>query len=421
MTEATSSSPKVGHVIRRFVPAQWGGTESAVFHLSHALQGKGIESPIFSTDMLSRRGSEVFGGVQVHRYAYTFPWLGLSPGAREQMVLKGGNPLSLPMFRGLLAEPGLSLIHTHATHRLGGIARTVARLRGIPYVVTVHGGHFTLPAELTEQMREPFVDHWEWGRAFGWLLGARRTLEDADAIICVGGDEYTQMQRNFPHKRVEFIPNGVHITPFATADGKLFRDHYGFCASTRLALCVSRIDPQKNQELLLECFAKFAERHTDYHLVMIGPVTVESYYQQLLKRINNSSLKGRVHVIPGLGQGDPLLPSAFAAADFFVLPSSHEPFGIVALEAWAAGIPCIASEVGGIPNFAQDGKNALLFPDRDGAALLRAMHRLAEDEALRQRLIAQAASDVNGYDWQSVTMKMISLYQSVMKKEAPCA
>ena len=71
-------------------------------------------------------------------------------------------------------------------------------------------------------------------------------------------------------------------------------------------------------------------------------------------------------------------------ATIFALPSHNEPFGIVVLEAWAAGIPVIASRVGGIPGFTHQGDDILLFPDGDKAALINPnLEQLARDPSLR--------------------------------------
>ncbi|MCK4565220.1 MAG: glycosyltransferase, partial [Verrucomicrobia bacterium] len=210
---------KIAHVMRRCVPKKWGGTESVVFNVSRELIRQGIESPIFCTDMFARPGLQMLGKVPVRRFRYVLPWVGLSPEAKAKLRLKGGSPLSLPLFFGLLKERNLSVIHTHVQHRLGGMARTVAKIKGIPFVVSIHGGYFTVPDEQTEKMTEPFRGKLEWGKVFGFLLGARRVPNDADAIICVGENEYREVKRRYPFKKVFHVPNGVDVERFAKADG----------------------------------------------------------------------------------------------------------------------------------------------------------------------------------------------------------
>jgi glycosyltransferase involved in cell wall biosynthesis len=412
---ASSFSGKVAHVMRRFVPDKWGGTESVVFNLAQAFIRNGMESPVFCTDMFSHPGLEPFDGVPINRFRYVFPWLFLGEAARAKLRLKGGSPLSFALFRALLREPGLTVIHAHAQHRLGGIARTAARWRGIPYVVSIHGGYLTLPEEQSRQMQDPFRGKPEWGKLFGWLLGARRVLEDADAILCVGRDEHEHMRRRYGDK-AHYVPNGVSTDRFRTADAAAFRNHAGLRPGEKLALCVSRIDYQKNQLLLVRAFARFAATRPEWKLALIGAVTVEDYRDRILAEIEKAGLGGRVLLIPGFPPDDPLLPSAYKAADVFVLPTVHEPFGIVILEAWAAGVPVVASRVGGIPGFTHDGQDILLFEKDNEEELLERLVRLAGDATLGARLSAQASREVVRYDWAAVARQVGAIYETARER-----
>lgn len=405
---------KVAHVMRRFTLHKWGGTESVVFNVCQQLVKRDIESVVFCTDMFSQPGTEVVSGITVKRHRYYFPWLFLGEESRRKMELKGGSPLSFSLLFSLLCERKVSLIHTHVQHRLGGIARTVARLKGIPYVVSIHGGYLTMPSDFAAKMQAPFRDKWEWGKVFGWVFGSRRTLEDADAIICVGQDEYEALRGRFPHKRVYYLPNGVDQDKFHDADPTLFRNHHGIGESERLILCVSRIDFQKNQVLLVRAFAQFVKSHPEYKLALIGPINVEDYYQEIVKTAHELGVTNRLLIVPGYSPDDPLLASAYRAADMFVLPSHTEPFGIVILEAWAAGVPVIASRVGGIPFFTHPEQDVLLFPDGNQEELVRCMERLVLDRPLRQRLIAGASTSVEQYSWPKITERLIGIYSDLI-------
>jgi glycosyltransferase involved in cell wall biosynthesis len=413
----TESTGKVVHVMRRFVPQKWGGTESVVFNLAKEGIRCGIENPVFCTDMFVHPGTELFQSVPVHRFPYVFPWLFLTEEAKGKLRLKGGSPISFGLFRALLREPGLALIHAHVQHRLGGIARTVARLRGIPYVVSIHGGYLTLPDEQSRQMQDPFRGKPEWGKVFGWLLGARRVLDDADAIICVGRDEHEAITRRYGDK-AHYVPNGVNTDLFRSADAALFRQHAGLKPGEKLVLCVSRMDYQKNQLLLVRAFARFAAIRPEWKLALIGAVTVEDYRTRVMEAVKQSGLEGRVIFIPGFKPDDPLLPSAYKAADVFVLPTVHEPFGIVILEAWASGVPVVSTRIGGIPGFTHDGQDILLFEKNNEDELLGHLNRLADDPALCERLKQQAGDEVKRYDWGEVARQMRTIYALARTRHA---
>ncbi len=408
---------KVAHVMRRVNLKKWGGTESVVFNLAREYEKAGLETPVFCTDMFAAPGCEKIGTIPVYRFPYVFPWWGLSEEAKAKLRLKGGSPLSLSLFRALLGEPRLSLIHTHVQHRLGGIARTVARLRGIPYVVSIHGGYLTLPKEQADKMGDPFRGKIEWGKLFGLLLGARRVLDDADAIMCVGQDEHEEMRRKYPDKS-HYMPNGVQTALFREASPDLFRRQYGLGPDEPFVLCVSRLDYQKNQLLLVRAFKKFAADHPAWKLVLVGPATVEQYRDQIVAEVREAGLESRVILIPGFQPDDPLLPSVYKAASLFVLPTVHEPFGIVILEAWAAGVPVVATRIGGIPGFTHDGQDILLFEKDDADELLRHMNLLAGDPGLRRRLAAVAETEVKRYDWSTIARRMRDVYDQAAARHA---
>jgi len=406
---------KIVHVMRRFVPEKWGGTECVVFHVSRELIGEGHECCIHCTAMLSAPGRDSMEAVSVTRYRFVLPWFGLSREAKEALCLKGGSPLSLPLFFALLREKDVSLIHTHVQHRLGGMARTVARLRRIPYVVSLHGDCYTMPKAQNEHMTAPFSGKPEWGKIFGAAFGSRRVLSDADGIICVGLAEYEAVRERFPTKSVFHVPNGVDVDRFSQADGAEFRKAHGFSPAEKIVLCVSRVDYQKNQLGLLRAFARFSVDRPDHRLVLVGPVTARDYRDEIAAEAERMGLAEKVRIIEGLHPADPMLPAAYKAAEQFALPSLHEPFGIVVLEAWAAGLPVLASKLGGIVDFATDGQTALLIDPEDEEAIGRGMAELADDEILRNRLSRKALDAIGNYGWDAVAARMREIYEGVIR------
>ncbi|MFK7845582.1 MAG: glycosyltransferase family 4 protein [Rhodothermales bacterium] len=405
---------KIIQVPRRFVASEWGGTETTILQTSRALRSSGHDVQIFTSCALSRHRQENIQGVPVRRFSYTYPFFGLSDQEKVQMDKKGGNLLSLPLLWSLVREPGVDLLHAHTGKRVGGMVRTAARMRKIPYVVTLHGGFFEVPQAEMEQMLAPIQNHFEWGRLFGALLGSRRVLEDAAALLCVGGDEYQAAKRELPNQRVELLPNGVDCRFFSQGDGMAFRDAYGIAPDRRIVLCVSRIDYQKNQIGLVEAIAKASAQHPRLHLVLLGPVTVASYHQRLLDRIDELGLAQRVTLIPGLEADDPLLTGAYHAAEIFCLPSLHEPFGIVILEAWAAGLPVIASRVGGIPSFTRDSEDIIHVEPGDADEFGRRIAGLLDQPDMSARLAATGRKKAElDYDWSIISRRMLALYDEI--------
>jgi glycosyltransferase involved in cell wall biosynthesis len=411
----TATAKGIIHVPRRYVADQWGGTETVIQEISLQQKRAGF-SPLVMTSMaLAESRNENISGVQVKRFNYCYPFFGLNAEAKAAMDKKGGNLLSLSLFVGLITAPDVRLFHSHAVNRLGGMVRTAARLRGKPFVVSVHGGVFDVPKSERSSMLAPIIGKIEWGRLFGAFFGSRRVLEDADMLVFVCKEEAEQARIKLSHDRIAHLPNGVDCSRFQTGDGASFRAKHDLPADAFVVLNISRIDEQKNQLLLLESFAQLAAERPDAHLVLIGPETQPDYAVRLRKFVEKSGLTDRVRILHGLKNNDAELVNAYHACDVFVLPSVHEPFGIVVLEAWSSGKAVIASNVGGLGTLIQDGENGIHIDPKS--------KRVAEDLTSKMLLLAQAPSKRNAlaqagkkeaithYDWSRIAARQEEIYQ----------
>jgi glycosyltransferase involved in cell wall biosynthesis len=281
---------------------------------------------------------------------------------------------------------------------------------------------FDVPAAELETMLRPIANKTEWGKPFGALFGSRRVLEEADQVVCVGQSEMEKAQGELQHDRVVYLPNGVDTAKFANGDGPGFRRKHGISPSTFLVLNISRIDAQKNQLLLVDAFARLRAGAGEAQLCIIGPETQPEYASRLRARIREHQLEDAVKILPGLRNDDPDLVNAFHACDVFALPSMHEPFGIVVLEAWSAGRPVIASAVGGLKTLVSDARTGLLFdPNSSDAAdrLSRGMLRLRGAPGFAAELgRAGRAEAMRNYDWEVIGERLEGVYQAAEEHAA---
>jgi glycosyltransferase involved in cell wall biosynthesis len=407
------------HVPRRYVAHEWGGTETVVQEISRCQQHAGW-SPVIVTSMaLASSKRESIAGIPVRRHPYCYPYLGLDAVKRAALDKKGGNLLSLSLAADLLTRSDVRLYHAHTLKRVGGTVRTVARLRRRPFVVSLHGGIFDVPEAKRSGLVRPIDGHLEWGRVWGALVGSRRVLHDADHVICVGHDEAEKARAALPHGRVSHLPNGVDCQRFADGDGALFRSLHGIAADEFVVMNISRIDAQKDQMTLVDAFARFRHRQPKARLVIIGPETQPEYAASLRERIAQSGLGGSVTLLPGIPNSSRTLVDALHACDVFVLPSRHEPFGIVALEAWSAGRLVIASRVGGLRTLISDGTTGWHFepgrPDELAGAIALAADRPAWNRRIAEAGRAEARAR---YDWKRVTAELELIYQQAEEHAA---
>jgi len=418
----SSAAKKIIHVPRRFVAEEWGGTETVILEISRQQQQAGWQPEIFTSMALAKQREETIGGVPVKRFPYCYPFFGLSAADKAALDKKGGNLLSLSLFNALRRAGSVRLFHAHALKRLGGEVRTAARWLKKPFVVSLHGGVFDVPTAELGTMLKPIENKTEWGKPFGALFGSRRVLEDADFVICVGQSEMEKARQQLTHDRIAYLPNGVDCAKFASGDGAAFRVKHGIPAGAFLALNISRIDAQKNQLLALAAFAQLCAHQPQAFLFLIGPETQPDYAKKLRDFISANQLGDRVKILPGMRNDNPELIQAFHACDVFVLPSMHEPFGIVVLEAWSCGKPVIVSRVGGLQALVREGETGFFIdPNTSNAPMDLAMklNRFAAEPELKSQVGANGLREARlKYDWAQIGQQLEALYH---RAEENCA
>jgi len=407
-------SQKIVHLVRRFSDENWGSTENVVRHTSQSLVKHGIATTILSTSALAQTGSDHDCHVSISRFNYFYPSLGLSKAKKNTLDLKGGNPYSFGLFKALM-NVSCRIIHCHTLGRLAATARIVSKQRNIPYVVTLHSGLATIPKSEMDQLSGTTKGSLNYGKLLDIVTRPDRVVKDASGIICIGYDEFLSIKKQFPYKPCLYLPNGVDMENFKSPQKNEFRQQYNIDANSKLILCVSRIDTQKNQMLLLDLLNglnKYEEQN--YHLLLIGAISNPTYFDALQHKIDQLKLNYNVTIIPGLAHNSPELVSAYHSADFFILPSIHEPFGIVVLEAWAAGLPVISSRVGGLNKLIENNSSGLFFNPYEKSSLIDTFNQLNRDQSLQNKLIKNGLYQAKTYySWTNHIQKLLQFYQEV--------
>jgi starch synthase len=354
---------RIAHILRKYHPAEWGGTETAVKRLLDGLRAHQADGVLFCPRRRETGHWDPIAeaGHRIERFRAFLPVLGIGADQRRQLVAVGGNLMSLDLIWKLRREPGLSLIHTHTLNRLGGIASTVSRIRGLPFVVTIHGGVLDLPPGVREKLAEPMRGGFEWGRIFGCLVRSRKVLDDADAIVTCNRTEAARLRERYPSKIIYVQPHGVSLAPFEKDHRSAALEAYPFLADSIVLLAAGRIDPVKNQAWLVEQFPPLLQHFPKAHLVIAGPCTDEAYGKVMKKEIRNAGLESRVTLTGGFPPDDCRLLGLFQHAAIILVPSLSETFGLVILEAWAAGAPVLSSRTSGALDLIRDGQDGWLF------------------------------------------------------------
>lgn len=409
----------VAHVLRKYNPAQWGGTETAVKLLLDGLKEQEVSGTVYAprleTDVASDPIREA--GHRVKRYRAFVPVWNLSPQQRAQLVAVGGNLLSFDLLGGLLAERPLSVVHTHALNRIGGIALTVAKLRRVPLVVTIHGGVLDLPPGVKQTLSAPLEGGYEWGKVFGAVFRSRNVLKEADAIVTCNPKEAELQRAKWPGKRVIVQPHGVAIARYEKNCRAVALDAYPTLANRKVILIVGRVDPVKNQGWVLVQMPRILERHPDSMLVIAGACTDELYGKALRKEVRRLGLEQRVLFTGGLPPGDARLIGLMQNASVVIAPSLSETFGLVLLEAWGAKAPVLSTRTSGALSVVRDNENGHLFNLGDEEEFHRGLDRVLGDAGHAKRLAENGYRLTRQeYDTAILSRRMKSLYEELWRE-----
>ncbi len=406
---------KTIQVIRKFSDVSWGGAETVLWNCSKELSKNGYETEIATTSAFeSVRNEKHDCGLNIHYFPYTYALMNLTEDVSLKLDQKGGNPFSLELLKYLKGSD-CQLLHCHSMGRIARMTRKAAKALNIPYILTLHGEQKFCDAERLEIV-ELTKNTYNYGWLFGTYLRGKSYFQQAAGIICHSHQQYKLISRRFPDKLVELIPNGVNPEKFHANKeaGEDFRKKYNISMDKKVILCVSRFDYNKNQRLLLQLLNELEKKNEQAHLVLIGSVSKQSYLDKLERDIQTFRLSDHVTIIKSLATDDPDLVGAYDAADCFIMPSIHEPFGIVCLEAWASGVPVIASDNGGLSELIEHRETGLLFKTNCLESLLDKYYILAKSSSLRERVIKKSGKEIEEkYAWNIVVKKLVNFYKKV--------
>jgi glycosyltransferase involved in cell wall biosynthesis len=279
--------------------------------------------------------------------------------------------------RERLQETGSDLVHVHLFHALVIVGSLPAgpSIR----VLTHHHGDF-----LTAQRRrfEAALDR-RFGRRFD------RVVAVSDAVR-----DFLVARYSYPSERVITIRNGW--------EGEI-RPPSPHGAST--VVSVGNLRPEKGHSVLLRAVAELG----DARLVIVGDGPLRS---SLEREARSLGLADRVEFAGAVSDVWPYL----ARADVFVFPSLSEPLGIAVMEAMAAGLPVVASAVGGIPELVTDGVTGYLAPPGDHAALSVHLKALLGDPGTRASMGAAARARAEDFKMERTVDGYFELYDTLLER-----
>ncbi|HEY5185204.1 MAG TPA: glycosyltransferase family 4 protein [Actinomycetes bacterium] len=300
------------------------------------------------------------------------------------------GPVSASRTRRWIREGGFDLLHVHEPVSPSVSMLAVWAASG-PVVGTFHSSYLSRSRV--------------YGASYGIL---QPTLERITARIAVSEAARSTVVQHVGGDAV-LIPNGVALRRYAKADPMP-----GWPGQGGALGFLGRIDePRKGLPVLLEALRAVVAEHPGVRLLVAGPGDVDEVRDSI-----DPDLRDRVELLGLVSDADKA--AMLHSVDLYVAPNTGgESFGMILLEAMAAGAPVLASNLDAFRSVLDDGRAGRLFPVGDPGALAAAANELLRDRAKRTALAEAGTAVARRYDWQTVAQQVLAVYETVILPGIP--
>ena len=347
------------------------------FHLRtiHALRERGDEVDV------ATNGNYV--NEDMHR-KYTVPF--------HRNPLHPDNLKAASILRRLIKENRYDIVSCHSPSG-GFFGRLAARGLDVKVIYTAHGFHFWNGSPLLNQVAfknmERLAAHW------------------TDTLMTINPEDYRAASQFHykPGGGAVYIPGvgvDVHGIQALAADRGVIREELGLPQDAFVMYSIGELIPRKNHIFAVRALTEtFHQDRNLFYLIAGGGELPE-----LQEYIRANGLEEQVRLLGFRKDARRLM----YGMDLFLFPSFQEGLPVAVMEAMAAGLPTVATDIRGNHDLIADGANGFLYPVDDSAAFLACIDRLRSDRALRERLSAQARKDSETYSIENVQPQIMALY-----------
>ena len=370
-----------------------GGSECVAFELHRAWQALGLDARVVTSHATEPEAR--------HGISFVAPWL-MHVGLRSR-------------WRRLATVFTVPLFTLAATWR-------VKRWRGARIVLS-HGDSLTGDVCIVHAVNRASLAEKRRSGYYGWLLNPSNLWVAWRDWWMLRGGRYRrvvaiservrrQLKQYYkvPDERIITIPNGINLARFNPANARsrdTVRKSFSIPEDVPLVLFVGSQYRLKGLEFAIRALV---EMETRAMLLVVG-ADVAAPFRRLAEQLGVSD-----RVIFAGARKD--LPTIYPAADAFVLPTLYETFALVCLEAMASGLPVLASPVGGIEDYLQDGENGLHI-QRNAAEIAAKLDQVLTDRELHGRLREGGIATAKRYEWKKIAQQYLELFDEVIAERAP--
>jgi len=366
----------VTHILHVTYDMNIGGTEQVIRNLV-----EGLDKTRFKSSILCIDGTIGPWGQSLQEKGYTHYCLKRQPGFDRALIRD---------IRNILREADIDIVHCHqyTPYTYGWFA---SLFTGKPVIFTEHGRFYPDVSSTKRRLINPLLQ----------LRTAAIT-----AISAATKQALVQFE-NLSADRIEVIYNG--IADSVTAPSAALKDSLGIADGEVVLGTISRLDPIKNQAMMLKAFKRAIAQAPNLRLLIVGDGPLRAELEYLTRDLGISD-----RVIYTGFQPEP--KKYLAIMDVFLLPSLSEGTSMTLLEAMSFGIPSIATAVGGTPEIIQNQETGLLIENEDESGLVEAIIELAGSEERRKKYGSNARRQYETrFTLESMTAQYEKLYHRIHK------
>lgn len=401
---------KIAMLTSLFLPSI-GGVEAHIYNISKSLQEYGHSVIVLHTIMSNENQTGVVkasvDGLVVYRiYVHTRVevFSGLRSLSYVYGFLRKVQPVShtLTIYRlvkQVCEQENIEIIHQHDF--ISNIFTTKLLSRKWPIVLTNHTGEYLL-----------LMRHWTTRRVLAFFLKHFSYMIGPSKELC----DVSYMSRPIP---VQYIANGVDPALFreVTENDKMqLRREYNLPEDRQIVLCARRWAPTKGVVYLVQAIPYVLQvlPHTLFVISGNDYTGYPEYAASINDYIREHHLEAAIKLVGDIPHTQ--MEHYDQMSDVVTLPSLLEATSLSGLEAMSCGKPLVATNIGGIPEIVEDGKNGILVPARDARALAKAIIILLQDKKLCKQMGKYARWRIeNEFAWAVCSKKVAQIYAKVMK------
>lgn len=301
-------------------------------------------------------------------------------------------------------ELDLDLIHAHGSGSFSFLGYQIARIKGIPFILTFHGmlteyTHYILRGKVIKPQTVVLLS-----RLFGNAADGLTTPSEKMKNILI--DYGVQ-------KPIKVIPNIVDLLTFDIPKKTFLHERLELPKDASIILSVGRLGKEKNFAFIIRMFKKLAEKEKTSHLVLVG----EGPEKEKLVKLSGDLLNKRIHFAGEIGVEE--MPLVYASAKIFVFTSVTETQGLCVMEAASSGLPLVLVDDSAYKNIIIDGINGFSLP-QDQDIFAQKLEKLLEDKNLQKKFGENSREIIRkNFSPKLSGEEMITYYQKVIQSYKP--